>query len=184
MKMYAPAWLALCEGRFAEAHTGALAAMHQSWEVLEESSWVAGFGAAMAGDLEGLARTAQPLVGAGVSGLHIEAIEAQLEAYRLALEGRGPEAGLLFSSAAEMLRRLDSVLELALLAVARATLIRPADAATLAAVSEAREILTRLGAVPLLALLDAAVGGVAAGADPGQARTTSAEPSSASRASS
>ena len=183
-KMYAPAWLALCEGRFPEAHAGALAAMHQSWEVLEESSWVAGFGAAMAGDLEGLARTAQPLVDAGVSGLHIEAIEAQLEAYRLALEGRGPEAGLLFSSAAEMLRRLGSVLELALLAVARATLIRPADAATLAAVSEAREILTRLGAVSLLALLDAAVGGVAAGADPGQARTTSAEPSSASRASS
>ena len=136
--------------------------------------------------------TAQPLEDAGVSGLHIEAIEAQLEAYRLALEGRGPEAGLLFSSAAEMLRRLGSVLELALLAVARATLIRPADAATLAAVSEAREILTRLGAVPLLALLDAAVGGggvaagagSAAGADPGQARTTSAEPSSASRASS
>ena len=58
-----------------------------------------------------------------------------------------------------MVRRLGYVVELALLTVTRATLIRPPDAATTAAIAEAREILTGLGAVSLLKLLDDAVAG-------------------------
>ena len=61
-----------------------------------------------------------------------------------------------------MLRRLGQLPELALLAVARATLVRPADSVTLAAIDEAREIFTRIGAFPLLKLLDDAVAGSAA----------------------
>ena len=70
-----------------------------------------------------------------------------------------PGGGLAFSTSAEMLRRLGYRVELALLAIARAKLIRPPDPATTEAVAEAREILTGLGAVPLLKLLDDAVAG-------------------------
>jgi hypothetical protein len=58
-----------------------------------------------------------------------------------------------------MVRRLGYTVELALLTIARATLIRPPDPATTEAVAEAREILTGLGAVPLLKLLDDAAAG-------------------------
>ncbi len=73
------------------------------------------------------------------------------------------EAAQQFSTAAELLRRMGYVTDLALLAVARAALIRPPDAATTAAIAEAREILVGLGAVSLLKLLDDAVAG--AGSD-------------------
>ncbi len=43
-RQVAPAWLALSEARFADAYEHAYAAALLSWEVLEESSWVAALG--------------------------------------------------------------------------------------------------------------------------------------------
>jgi class 3 adenylate cyclase/tetratricopeptide (TPR) repeat protein len=157
--VYSPAWIALCEGRFDDAYAGGLTAARESWEVIEESAVVGGVAAALAANTDVLDEISALLSNSGFAALHFEALQAELEAARHALAGRIPEAGLAFSTAADMVRRLGYTVELALLTVARATLIRPPDAATTAAVAEARQILTRLGAAALLKLLDDAVAG-------------------------
>jgi hypothetical protein len=157
--VYSPAWIALCEGRFDDAYAGGLTAARESWEVIEESSVVGGVAAALAANTDVLDEISTLLSNSGFAALHFEALQAELEAARLGLSGRIPEAGLAFSAAADIVRRLGYTVELALLTVARATLIRPPDAATTAAVAEARQILTRLGAAALLKLLDDAVAG-------------------------
>jgi len=180
-QLFNPAWLALCEGRYSDAHTGTMASAAHSWELLEESTIVGGMSAAILGDATSVTEAIRLFTAGGLANLHGEAILGTLEASRLALEGRIPEAGLLYSSAAEKHRRLGTIVELALMAIVRAKLIRPHDAATMAAISEAREILTGLRAASLLKLLeDAAAGGSAVWA-PGKTGSPSVEPSSASR---
>ncbi len=161
---YGPAWFAFCEGRFADAYQGMYEATATSWELAEEAPWIAGLAAALAGDRDGVEATRQQLAAGSISDLHSEVAMTEFEAYRLALDGRLGEAGLLFISAADSLRRLGYRVELALLAVVRATLVRPFDAATAAAVDEARKILASLGAVALLKLLEDAAAGAGSGA--------------------
>ncbi|HLY14975.1 MAG TPA: hypothetical protein VKR24_11550, partial [Candidatus Limnocylindrales bacterium] len=161
VRVYTPAWIALCAGRFDDASAGALTAARGSWEVIEESAVVCSVAAAAAGNPDVLEEIAQLLTNSGFSAVHFDALNAGFEASRLAIGGRIPEAGLAYSTSAELLRRLGYRVELALLAIARAQLIRPPDPATTDAVAEAREILTGLGALPLLKLLDDAVAGTA-----------------------
>jgi len=179
MDYFTPAWFALCEGRFAEAHRGMYDGTVRSWELAEEAPWIAGVAAALAGDRDGVEASRQQRDDGGIADLHGEIALIEFEAYGLAMDGRLAEAGLLFSSAAESLRRLGFRVELGLLTIVRATYLRPFDAATLAAIDEARSIYTALGAVPLLKLLDDAVagagvdaGGAEAGGESSPARST------------
>ena len=172
--LYSPAWLAFCEGRFGDAASNAYACVLATWEILEEGTVVGAAAAALDGDLAAVERIATEFLKVTVSGLHFEAINAELEAYRLALAGELAEAGQRFSAATELLRRHGYEVELALFAIVRATLLRPLDTATTAAVAEAREILGRLGAEALLKLLDDAVaGGANGGARPARSSTAS-----------
>ncbi len=166
-RMYSPAWLALCEGRFGDAASDAYACVLATWEILEEGTVVGAAAAALDGDLAALERIAAEFVKVTASGLHFEAINAELEAYRLALAGELAEAGQRFAAGAGLLRRLGYEVELALFAIVRATLLQPLDAPTMAAVAEAREILGRLGAEALLKLLDDAVAGRGSPAETG-----------------
>ena len=118
---------------------------------------MAGVSAAMVADASGLSATLKLLRDARMTTLHTDAIATELEGYTLAIAGRIGEASLMLSSAAETIRGLGYLFHLALGAIARATLIRPIDAATIAAVDEAREILAGLRAAPLLELLENAV---------------------------
>jgi hypothetical protein len=121
-----------------------------------------------------VAQLIHDFVAGGIGDLHGGATLNFLEASGLALEGRLAEAGLLFSSATDTYRRLGIVIELSLATIVRATLIRPMDAATAAAVDEVRAILAGLRAAALLRLLDEAVAGSAEGVGP-EARPSPAE---------
>ena len=164
---YTPALVALYEGRFADAYDGARSAMTQSWELLEEASVVAGTAAALLGDVDRLAEVGKILTAGGIITVRGEALLDEFEAVRLVLTGRATEGALLLATVAETHRGIGDVLDLALVAIIRATLIRPPDAVTTAAVAEAREILSGLGALALLKLLDDAVAGAGSAAGSG-----------------
>ena len=125
-----PAWLALSEGRFAEAYDLAIAAAKLSWEVFDDVAILGGTAAALLGDRAKLAEIRRIYVDAGAAYLQGEAILGVLGAADLALDGRLAEAGIAFSAASDINRRLGSVVPLCLATIVRATLIRPPDAAT------------------------------------------------------
>ncbi len=159
----APAWLAFCEGRHADAYAGAIAAAAASWETIDDSGGLAARAAALLGDIDGI-RTAIRLVSEGMGpSLRLDSLLSELDACRLAMEGQPAEAALLFTSSAAINRRIGYTLDLGIAAIVRATLIQPPDTGTLAAIDEAREIFIRIGAVALLKLLDDAVAGASAG---------------------
>ena len=180
--MISPAWLALSEGRFGEVYDLAIAAAALSWETLDDDALLGATAAALLGDQAKVAKMRRIYVDAGIANLQAEAIVGLLDATNLALEGRLAEAGGAFSASTEIDRRLGMVVPLCLAAIVRATLIRPPDAATTAAVTEAREILGGLRAVALLKLLDNAVAdsGSVAGTGSVAARGAAASSSSSS----
>jgi tetratricopeptide (TPR) repeat protein len=163
VRQVAPGWVALCEGRFADAYADAVAAASASWETIEDSGALAARAAALLHDGDGISRATE-LISSGMGpSLRTEAILTELDACRLAIEGQPAQAGLLFSSSGAINRRLGLSVEVALAAIVRSALLQPPDAATLAAVDEAREILARLRAAALLKLLDDAVAGSLSG---------------------
>ena len=87
-RLYTPAWIALCEGRFADAHADALAAARESWEVIEELSLVSGVAAALAGNREGVEEIARRIADTGFAALHFDALGVTFEASRLGMDGR------------------------------------------------------------------------------------------------
>jgi len=178
-----PAWLAFSEGRFVEAYDLVTGGAGLSWETLEDAVIVGGTAAALLGDAPKVHRITRDFIAGGISDLHGGATMAGLEAVSLALAGRPTEASLIFEGAAETHRRLGTVIELSLVTIVRARLIRPMDAATSAAVDEVREILTGLRAAALLRLLDEAVAGSAEGVasapatrQPAASKSTSSRP--------
>jgi class 3 adenylate cyclase/tetratricopeptide (TPR) repeat protein len=173
-----PAWLALCQGRLGDAYGLAIASAALSWETVEDASLLGGTAAALLGDGAGVAEIRRIFIAGGIANLLSEAVLGVLEASSLALEGRIAEASLVFSAAMDMDRRLGTVVPLCLAAIVRATLIRPPDASTTAAIAEAREILTGLGAVALLKLLDDAAAGSGSAPASAHARDGVAESSS------
>jgi class 3 adenylate cyclase/tetratricopeptide (TPR) repeat protein len=161
--MVSPAWLALSEGRLAEAYELAIAAAALSWETYDDMAIVGGTAAALLGDRPKVAEIRRIYVGAGIANLQSEAILGVLDAASLALDGRLTEAAIAFSAPNDIDRRLGSVVPSCLATIVRATLIHPPDTATTAAAAEAREILDGLRAVAWLKLLDDAVAGSGSG---------------------
>jgi tetratricopeptide (TPR) repeat protein len=107
------------------------------------------------------------------SGIHGPAIAAQrrtILAGLAALDGRPAEALPLYREALRAWRDLGLAWDEALCGIDMATLLDPSEPEVRAATDSAREILVRLGAVPSIARLDAAL-----------ARSTIADPPSAAR---
>ena len=92
----------------------------------------------------------------GLIGRRVDAQADELEACVAALDGRMAEARQGFARAEEAYRRLGCVVERGLMAIERATLLEPRDESTEAAIDDAREIFTGLGAQALLDRLEAA----------------------------
>jgi tetratricopeptide (TPR) repeat protein len=110
------------------------------------------------GDVPGAAAALAALV---ATGLHTPAVEARSATVRAGLaagEGRRDEALALYRDALRRWRELGFVLDEALTAIDMATLLDPAAPEVRAALDSAREILTRVGAGPFLARLEAAMG--------------------------
>ncbi len=101
---------------------------------------------------------------AGFRGRWMAAVRQGIEAGLAALEGRTEEARAAYARATEALRALDVALDLALCELDMAILFGPTGVDAVA-VSEAREILSRLGAEPFLERLAVATA-VGAPAEP------------------
>ena len=159
-RMYSPAWLALSEGRFADAHDRcttlppAIVGGHRGSRAGQRRR-------GRAGRRQGRAREiARMVADTRLLGAPFRCARGHVRGVRAWEWTVGsPEAGLAFSTAAELVRRLGYVARAGPADVARATLIRPPDPRPRPPIAEAREILTGLGAVSLLKLLDDAVAG-------------------------
>ena len=153
----APAWVALCEGRFAEAEQGWRdGAARMPGMVF---GWLpAAAGAALAaGDVAGAAAN---LAALDATGLHTPALElhrGRLRAGLAALEGRRADAARGYRDALQGMLDLGLAWDHALATVEMAVLMGPAEPVVVAAVAIARPTLERARAVPFLARLDAAL---------------------------
>ncbi|MGH3073624.1 MAG: hypothetical protein ACRDQC_01780, partial [Gaiellales bacterium] len=97
------------------------------------------------------------LVATGVHSATVDARRAEIRAGVAALDGHDAEAHALYRDALKGHRDTGVEVEAALTAIQMATLLDPSDPDVRAAADAARELFTRLGAVPLLARLEAAV---------------------------
>ena len=91
-------------------------------------------------------------------GPAIDARRSSIRAGLAALDGRGADALALYREGVRRFRDAGLPLDEALTAIEMATLLDPADPEVRAEAEAAREILTRLGATPLLRRLESAMG--------------------------
>jgi class 3 adenylate cyclase/tetratricopeptide (TPR) repeat protein len=134
--------------RAAALHTGNAPGCHV---LAARASLRAGDPAAAASDLAALEAI-------GVRGPAIDARRSSIRAGLAALEGRGADALALYREGVRRFRDAGLPLDEALTAIEMATLLDPADPEVRAEAEAAREILTRLGATPLLRRLESAMG--------------------------
>ena len=109
------------------------------------------------GDTAGAATQLEALERTNLRVPTVEAAEVTIRAGLAAADGRPAEALGLYREALQRWRELRLVVEEAFCAIDMATLLDPDDAEVRAAAGSAREILTRLGAKPFVARLDAAL---------------------------
>jgi tetratricopeptide (TPR) repeat protein len=145
---------ALAEGRFGEAHTAALEVARISHLNRPYALLWATRAAIAAGDLAAAARTHAELVALGVRGPALDAAADVEAASILALQGDWPAAAELHRDAARRLRELRVDFDLALGLLEVVALAPRGDESARSAETEAREILTRIGAAPYVARLD------------------------------
>jgi class 3 adenylate cyclase/tetratricopeptide (TPR) repeat protein len=108
-------------------------------------------------DASGAAADLAAYEATGVRGPLVEARRTSIRAGLAALEGRAPEALALYADASRRFRDAGLPVDEAFTAIEMATLLDPSLPEVRAAGDAAREILTRLGALPYLAQLDAAL---------------------------
>jgi homoaconitase/3-isopropylmalate dehydratase large subunit len=112
------------------------------------------------GDAPGAVADLAEVAETGRRGRAIDNDQAVIRAGIAALEGRTAEALAAYRQALRTWRDLGCVLDEAFCAIDMAMLLDPTEPEVQAAAASAREILARLGAKPLLALLDAAMSAV------------------------
>ncbi|MEO8229035.1 MAG: adenylate/guanylate cyclase domain-containing protein [Chloroflexota bacterium] len=163
------AWVALTAGRLEEAREEATAAADATGYFVPISLPIAARAALWAGDVATagvvIDRLDASVVGGEASGLDIVTLRAGLAA----LEGRRADAVAGYREALRGWRQLGLAFDVALAALDLAILLAPTDAEMTeapTAIASARETLTRIGARPLLARLDAAGVTPARGAGP------------------
>jgi class 3 adenylate cyclase len=151
------AWTALAEGRLRDASELARTAV-------TETSYFGAMGLPLAaradlwaGDRERVAATADELAAGPWRGTAVETDRASVRAGLAALEGRSADALAGYRDALRSWRDLGCAWDEALAAIDMATLLDPSEPEVRAAADSAREILTRLGARPFLARLEAAL---------------------------
>jgi class 3 adenylate cyclase/tetratricopeptide (TPR) repeat protein len=110
-----------------------------------------------AGEIPGVAAELEALDASGFRAPAVEAARVTIRAGLAAGEQREAEALALYRDALHRWRDLRLVLDEAFCAIDMATLLDPAEPEVRAAADSARSILTRLGAAPFVARLDAAM---------------------------
>jgi len=144
---------------------GELAAARSAWhrvaalnaEYLPVSMARAGRAALWLGDVAAAREDVDSLDASGVHGPAIEADRTTIRAGLAALEGRSADALRLYRDALRAWRDLGLAWDEALCGLDMALLLDPAEPEVRAAADAAREILVRLGAVPFIERLDAAM---------------------------
>ena len=152
------AWLALLDGRFADAHDAAWASTRVNPANANEDMPVAARAALWAGRADQARTTADHLRALGWHGRAINASLRTIDAGVAALSGEVEEAAAGYRDAIRQWRDLETTFDLALCELDFVRVVGGENPDAKAAADEARSILTRLGAVPLLRQLDAAVG--------------------------
>jgi tetratricopeptide (TPR) repeat protein len=153
------AWSALIEGRLEEAG--------RHWESTAAASplnapstlALAGRARLWDGDLAGARAALDAGDATSVHGPFVEARRTALAAGIAALEGRSGEAIVLYGRARDAMRQAQVMFELALVGLDMAVLLDPALPAVESAILESRQILGRLRAAPVLAILESALDG-------------------------
>jgi class 3 adenylate cyclase len=161
---WAKAWRELATGRHAAALVSAIAAADTISYFEPIALPLAGRAALWAGDAAGARLVHGRMVEARWAGRALDIDRATLAAGLAALEGRRAEAVSGYREAIRGWRQLGPAFDEAAAVVDLATLLAPTDREmpeAAGAIAAARETLTRLGAAPFLARLDAGPGGVA-----------------------
>ena len=161
------AFVALTEGRWMDAF--------ESWVKIADVSMInapyalpkAGRMATWARDTAAAQLILDRLDALGIRGRAIDTDVAVIRAGLLAIEGRRPEAVAAFRAALVDYRELGLVWDEALTGIGFLRLVGADDRDARAAADESRVILERLGARPILAILDEALGSREAAATPG-----------------
>jgi class 3 adenylate cyclase/predicted ATPase len=122
-----------------------------------EFRYRAGRAAAWAGDLAAIRSDLEAIEATGMHGRVVDARRTTLDAALAAVEGRGAEALALYRDAQRDWRELRQPWDEALTGIDMVKLLDPAHAEVRRVADATREILTRLGAVPYLEHLDAAL---------------------------
>ena len=113
--------------------------------------------AAWAGDVAEIRSDLEAIEATGIHGRVVDARRTTLQAALAALEGRAAEALVLYRDALREWRELRQPWDEALTGIDMAILLDPAQAEVRRVADATREILTRDGAVPYIAHLDAAL---------------------------
>jgi class 3 adenylate cyclase/tetratricopeptide (TPR) repeat protein len=148
---------ALAVGRLAEAAAAAMAAGRDYPAEATTHFPMAAHAAIWGGDAAGARAALDALAGTGGHTRVGATATAGIEAGLAAQEGRPADALARYRVALQGWRDLGMPVEQALATIDMATLLDPAEPEVQAAASEARDILTRLGARPFLERLDAAM---------------------------
>jgi tetratricopeptide (TPR) repeat protein len=153
----ARAWAALSAGRPSEAREAAETAAATTSIFGPMGLPLAARAALWADDVEEARRLLERLVAVPQQGMALETDRTALRAGIAALEGRTAEALGLYREALRSWRDLGLAWDEALTAIDMAKLLDPSEPEVRAAGDSAGEILTRLGARPYLARLEAAL---------------------------
>jgi len=159
---WARAGEAFVAGRYAEARAHVLKSAVSFASSTAEAHLFAARAALWGGDAAAALADLHEVAGTGRRGRALDNDQAVIRAGIAALDGRPAEALAAYRQALRTWRDLGCVWDEALSAVDMATLLDPTEPEVQAAAASGREILTRLGAKPLLALLDAAMTGTRA----------------------
>ncbi len=153
---WARAWAAMVAGRLSEAREEAVTAARNTNYFSPISLPLAGRAALWAGDAAGAKAILEDLVASGFRGQAVDLDLATLRAGIAAREGRRAESAAAYREALQGWRQMGLAFDESLAALDMAILLDPAEPDLRALVDTARETLSRLGAQPLLAKLDAA----------------------------
>jgi tetratricopeptide (TPR) repeat protein len=153
----AAAFAAFAMGDLHEARSAWQRAASLAGSILATAVPRAARAALWAGDAAAARDDLAALDSSGVHGPAIEADRRTIRAGLAVLEGRPADALALYREALRAWRDLGLAWDEALCGLDMASLLDPADPEVRAAADAAREILTRLGAKPFLARLDAAM---------------------------
>ncbi|MDQ2854401.1 MAG: AAA family ATPase [Chloroflexota bacterium] len=151
-------WVALLEGRFADAAAAAWANVALNPAQATEDLPVAARASLWAGDADQARQAADHLRTEGWHGRAISANLLTIDAGVAALTDRRDEAAAAYRDAIRQWRDLGCWFDLALCELDYVRLVRGETPETKAAADEARSIFSRLGATPFVVVLDQAVG--------------------------